>query len=109
MSWSRAVAGHRLCSIAATAGEGNTSIVKKSEGEAVAEYVAPDQLVSNKTKIIYRVINGVVTLTNVCTCRKVDLKLRLVSSKFVHTTPPDVCGFGKGSSLTNVNFTGESE
>lgn len=50
LSWSRAVAGHRLCSTAATAGEGNTSIVKKSEREAVAEYVAPDQLVSSIKK-----------------------------------------------------------
>lgn len=46
LSWSRAVAGQRLYSTVATAGEENTSIVKKSEGEAVAEYVAPDQLVS---------------------------------------------------------------
>ena len=46
LSWSRSVAGQRLYSIGAAAGEGNTSIVKKSEGEAVAEYVSPDQLVS---------------------------------------------------------------
>ena len=46
LSWSRAVAGHRLYSTAATDGEGSTSIVKKNQGEAVAEYVAPDQLVS---------------------------------------------------------------
>ncbi len=46
LSWSRSVAGQRFYSTGTTAGEGNTSIVKKSEGEAVAEYVAPDQLVS---------------------------------------------------------------
>ena len=46
LNWSRAVAGRRLYSNAATVGDGNTSIVKKSEGEAVAEYVAPDQLVN---------------------------------------------------------------
>lgn len=46
LSWSRA-AGLRLSSTA-VAGEGNTSIVKKSEGETVAEYVAPDQLVSSE-------------------------------------------------------------
>ena len=46
LSWSRA-AGQRLYSTA-TNGEGNTSIVKKSEGEGVAEYVAPDELVGSK-------------------------------------------------------------